>query len=355
MRASRLKAQLEDMKSDYFNLEAEMEAAGSASRRLGELMGILPLGLLVLGPDGSTVSENARLVSPTPEPSINLLTHEAALNAARETCRSGEPVTREIQFHGPPAHQFEITTQALSSGEVACIVEDVSERRRLADMRRDFIVNASHELRTPIGAVALLAETLEREDDPVTIHRLALHITRETERARSLLEDILGLARVESGGPGESGTVDLVWAAGEAIGRLQTLAEQSGVVVDLEVRERVSVAGNSEQLVSALANLVDNAVKYSDPGGHVTVMIGTEGDWATAHVTDKGRGIPRRDIDRIFERFYRADRGRGRETGGTGLGLAIVRHIVENHGGDVSVASQEASGSTFSVRLPRST
>lgn len=355
MRASRLKSELEDMKRDYFNLEAEREAADSASRRLGELIGILPVGLLVVGPDGSTVSENARLLSPTPEPSINILVHEAALNAARETCRSGEQVTREVQFHGPPAHQFQITTRLLSSGEVACIVEDVSEKRRLAAMRRDFIVNASHELRTPIGAVALLAETLEREDDPVTIHRLALHITRETERARSLLEDILGLARIESGGPGESGTVDLAWVAQEAVGRLQTLAEQSGVKVDVEVREHVSVHGNADQLVSALANLVDNAVKYSDPGGMVTVVIDAQGDWATAEVIDKGRGIPRRDLDRIFERFYRADRGRDRRTGGTGLGLAIVRHIVENHGGDVSVESQEATGSTFSVRLPRPT
>lgn len=352
MRASRLKSQLDEMKRDYFTLEAELEAADSSSHRLSEVVGILPIGVLVTREDGSTVVENARLISPTPDPGINLLIQEAALETARECSRTGQPVTREVDLHGPPAHLFELTARRLSSGEIACLVEDVSERRRLADIRRDFIVNASHELRTPIGAIALLAETLEHEEDQVTLRRLAMHITREADRARALLEDVLGLARLEGGDVGDRGLVDLGWVAKEAVGRLTTLAQQSGVTIQLELREPVSIIGSADQLVSALSNLVDNAVKYSTPGGNVRVTIGRDSDGATAEVADNGRGIPSSDLDRIFERFYRADRGRDRRTGGTGLGLAIVRHVVENHGGEVRVESQEGKGSTFRLIFP---
>ncbi|HET7522790.1 MAG TPA: ATP-binding protein [Acidimicrobiales bacterium] len=352
MRSSRLKSQLDEMRRDYFTLEAELEAADSSSHRLSEVIGILPIGVLVVRDDGSTAAENARLVSPTADPGINLLVQEAALEAAKECIRLNEPVSREVDVHGPPAHLFEITARRLTNGEVACLVEDVSERRRLADIRRDFIVNASHELRTPIGAIALLAETLEHEDDQGTLRRLAAHITREAERARSLLEDVLGLARLEGGDAGDRGPVDLAWVAKEAAGRLAALAQQCGVTVEVDLQEPVSITGSADQLVSALSNLVDNAVKYSSPGGHVRVTIGREGGWAKAEVTDDGRGIPSRDLDRIFERFYRADRGRDRRTGGTGLGLAIVRHVVENHGGEVRVESQEGRGSRFCLLFP---
>ena len=352
MRPSRLKSQLDEMRRDYFTLEAELESADSTARRLSEVVGILPVGVLVVDRDGSVVAENARLLSPTPDPGINLLVQRAALEAAQQCSRSGEAVSREVHLHGPPAHLFEITARGLSSGEVTCLVEDVSERRRLADVRRDFIVNASHELRTPIGALALLAETLEREDDPVTLHRLAAHITREAERARALLEDVLGLAKLEAGDGGDRHEVDLAWVAKEAIGRLTALAHQSAVEVDFASHEPVSVVGSADQLVSAVANLVDNAIKYSAPGGRVEVSVGREGDWAQVRVSDNGRGIPSLDLDRIFERFYRADRGRDRRTGGTGLGLAIVRHVVENHGGEVKVESREGEGSVFSLCLP---
>jgi two-component system sensor histidine kinase SenX3 len=352
LRPSRLKSRLDEMRRDYFTLEAELESADSTAHRLSEVVGILPIGVLVFGEREDVVAENARLVSPTPDPGINLLVHEAALEAAKECARVDEPVTREVHLHGPPAHLFEITARRLSNGEVACLVEDVSERRRLADIRRDFIVNASHELRTPIGAIALLAETLEREEDPATLHRLASHITREAERARSLLEDVLGLARLEGGDRGDRGEIDLAWIAKEAIGRLAALAQQSGVAVEFEPHEPASVHGSADQLVSAVANLIDNAVKYSSPGGTVKVAAGREGKWAAVEVADNGKGIPSRDLDRIFERFFRADRGRDRRTGGTGLGLAIVRHVVENHGGEVKVESQEGEGSVFRILLP---
>lgn len=352
MRPSRLKSQLDEMRRDYFTLEAELETVDITARRLSEVVGVLPVGVLVVDEDGAVVTENARLLSPTPDPGINLLVHQASLEAAHQCAGSGDPVSREVHLHGPPAHLFEITARRLGSGEVVCLVEDVSERRRLADVRRDFIVNASHELRTPIGALALLAETLEREDDPVTLHRLAAHITREAERAKSLLEDVLGLAKLEGGEASDRAEVDLAWVAREAIGRLAALAQQTGVTVELVAHEPVSITGNADQLVSAVANLVDNAIKYSAPGGRVEVVVDREGRSGRVLVRDNGRGIPTRDIDRIFERFYRSDRGRDRRTGGTGLGLAIVRHVVENHGGEVKVESQEGEGSVFRLYLP---
>ena len=352
MRGSRLKSQLDEMRRDYFTLEAELETVDSTARRMSEVVGILPVGVLVVDKDGSVVAENARLLSPTPDPGINLLVHQASVEAARQCASAGEAVNREVHLHGPPAHKFEINARLLSSGDVACLVEDVSERQRLADVRRDFIVNASHELRTPIGALALLAETLEREDDPVTLHRLAAHITREAERAKSLLEDVLGLAKLERGEAGDRSEVDLASVAKEAIGRLSALAYQSGVIVEMSAHEPVCVLGSADQLVSAVANLVDNAIKYSAPSGKVEVVVDRDGNSARVQVSDNGRGIPPRDIDRIFERFYRADRGRDRRTGGTGLGLAIVRHVVENHGGEVKVESREGEGSVFRICLP---
>jgi len=352
LRTAKLRSQLDEMRRDYFSLEAELESADSTARRLSELVAILPLGVLVIGPEGSVVLENARLVSPTPDPGINLLVHEAALEAGRACLRLREPVGDELTLHGPPAHLFEITAQPLAGGEVVCLVEDVSERRRLADIRRDFIINASHELRTPIGAIALLAETFEREDDPATLRRLVGHVTREAERARSLLENILNLARLEAGRVSELGEVDLVRVATDAVGRMAALAERAGVDVEIEASAAVSVTGSADQLVSAVANLVDNAIKYSASGNRVTVRVSRNGPRAAVEVSDKGTGIPARDLDRIFERFYRSDRGRDRRTGGTGLGLSIVRHVAENHGGDVTVESREGEGSVFRLLLP---
>lgn len=347
-----LRAQLRDLERRNAVLDDGAARAQARAALLEQAISALPLGVLVVDADGETVVENARLSSPTSAMGLNLLARDGAVSAAAETARTARAVERDLNLHGPPAHDFEISAQPLSGGAVVCVVTDVSERRRLAAMRRDFTINASHELRTPIGAIALLAETLEQEDEPSNVRLLASHLVREAERAQALLEGVLDLARLE-GGDGKGRTeVDLTWIAGQAIETLSPLAKSAGVDLHLSAEGPVSVVAIGDQLLSAVTNLVDNAVKYSPAGGTVTVTVRRDDTSACIEVQDHGIGIPPGHLDRIFERFYRVDRGRDRRTGGTGLGLAIVRHVAENHGGHVRVESHESQGSTFTLVLP---
>jgi two-component system sensor histidine kinase SenX3 len=235
----------------------------------------------------------------------------------------------------------------------------VTEERRVEAMRRDFIANVGHELKTPLGALAVLAETLaDHAGDPEIAARLAARLGGEAQRLSKLLEDILDLSQAEAlGGAGfQPVSIDDLFddVAGAA-------AERSGAFgvelhIDTAPPEAI-VAGDRRQLRSMLLNLVDNAVKYSDaatiePAPRVWVRCRLEGDQVVLEVEDEGIGIPEGHLDRIFERFYRVDRGRSRATGGTGLGLSIVRNVALNHGGRVAVESQVARGSTFRVFLP---
>ena len=228
-----------------------------------------------------------------------------------------------------------------------------AERVRLEAMRTDFVANISHELRTPVGALALLAETLEGERDPDLVDRLAGKMVLEAHRVTRTIQDLLQLSQIELGTITAKDVLNVGGMAGEAVDRLRHLADDRQIRVEVsEMVRRLTMIGDRRQLVSALSNLLDNAIKYSDPGSSVEVVGHHEGGWIELSVTDHGIGIPSRDIDRIFERFYRVDRARSRETGGTGLGLAIVRHVATNHGGTVSVRSHEGAGSTFTIRIP---
>ncbi|MEJ7582659.1 MAG: ATP-binding protein, partial [Acidimicrobiales bacterium] len=231
--------------------------------------------------------------------------------------------------------------------------EDVSERRRLEAVRRDFVANISHELKTPVGAIGLLAETLLAEDELEVTHRLAERVVTEAFRVGRTIDDLLALSRIEAGEAPVRESVQVAMAMAEAADRIRPGAEQQHIVIRIdEPSRRLSVIGDRRQLVSALYNLLDNAVKYSEAGSEVHLRARTDGRWVELAVEDHGLGIPPRDLERVFERFYRVDRARSRDTGGTGLGLAIVRHVVANHEGDVSVESHEGVGSTFTLRLP---
>jgi two-component system sensor histidine kinase SenX3 len=238
-----------------------------------------------------------------------------------------------------------------SAGTIA-VVEDVTERRQVDAVRRDFVANVSHELRTPVGALGVLAETLADERDPETIARLCRRISAESERAARLIEDLLDLSRIEAGGAAERREVLLADVVSASVERVMPAAERSGVRVTTDVDDAVRLPADEWQLISALANLLDNAIKYSEAGSTVALRASVEDGTVVIDVRDEGVGIPTRDLERIFERFFRVDRARSRETGGTGLGLAIVRHVVVNHGGDVTVQSREGEGSTFTLRLP---
>jgi two-component system sensor histidine kinase SenX3 len=246
-------------------------------------------------------------------------------------------------------------------GHVAVLVEDVTESRRLEAVRRDFVANVSHELKTPVGALTLLAEAVaDAADDAAEVRRFAERIQREGTRLGRLVTELIELSRLQGADPlpaAKMVSVDRVVT--EAVDRTRLAAENAGITVVFGGERGLAVRGDEGQLVTALVNLVDNAVAYSAPGSRVAVGMRlrtrlAEPDTGSVEisVSDQGIGIAESDLERVFERFYRADPARSRATGGTGLGLAIVKHIASNHGGGVSVWSVEGSGSTFTLRLP---
>jgi two-component system sensor histidine kinase SenX3 len=269
----------------------------------------------------------------------------------------GASEERTLELYGPPRRTLNVRTQSIDNGQralgVIAVIEDVSERRRLEEVRRDFVANVSHELKTPMGALGLLAETLLAETEPAVSQRLAQRIHTEAFRISRIIDDLLDLTRIESeeSPPREPVLVNLVMA--EAAERVRAAADQRNVDLTLdEPSPPVAVLGDRRQLTSAVYNLLENAVKFSYEGGVVECRGWTEGDDVLISVSDKGIGIPARDLERVFERFYRVDHGRSRSTGGTGLGLAIVRHVAQNHHGTVQVDSREGEGATFTLRLP---
>jgi two-component system sensor histidine kinase SenX3 len=245
-----------------------------------------------------------------------------------------------------------------SGGQVTGVtveMVDVTERERVEAMRRDFVSNVSHELKTPLGALSVLAEVLADADDAVTRKRLAGRVQDEAARMSDLVRDLLDLSRVESEEP-DLAPVEVGWVVDEAVRRAGVLADASGVAVRADLPAGpLEMVADRVQLVTAVANLIDNAVTHSIPGvgaSDVVVRAARAGDDITIAVEDHGVGIPPDEQDRIFERFYRVDRGRARERGGTGLGLAIVRHVALSHGGTVEVESTPGAGATFTLRIP---
>jgi two-component system sensor histidine kinase SenX3 len=239
-------------------------------------------------------------------------------------------------------------------GHVAIEASDVTEAHRVARVRRDFVANVSHELKTPVGALALLAETLlEASDDPEASRRFAERIHHESQRLGRLVKELLELSRLQGAEPLPAPlpvAVDRI--INEVVDRTRTAATQKNIDLNFAGERGLVVYGNEGQLVTAVANLVENAIAYSPEETKVTIDTRVNGDMVDISVIDQGIGIAAKDLDRIFERFYRADLARSRETGGTGLGLAIVKHIAVNHAGRVDVESTYGEGSTFTLRLP---
>jgi len=266
--------------------------------------------------------------------------------------QSGEPAASIVDLQGPPKTTFSIEAMPVPDGGAVATIDDISERVRIDSMRTDFVANISHELRTPVGAIAVLAEMLADEPDEAVVSTLSTRMVEESHRAARTIDDLLELSRIESSHRLDD-AVDLAEVVAEAVTRGRMAADGRQVEVEsIKTQETVRIRADRPQLSSAIGNLVENAVKYSDNGATVQVRVRLNERWVEVMVVDHGVGIPAADIDRVFERFYRVDKARARETGGTGLGLAIVRHVANNHGGVVSVESQEGEGSTFAFRLP---
>jgi len=287
------------------------------------------------------------------------LTRQPELAAAIETALAGETTPpRQFEVLGPERRSVALAADALHSAAGGAIVtaRDTTERTRVSAMRRDFVANVSHELKTPLSAIRGFAETLHDGalDEPDVARRFTERILDQCRRLQELLDDLLTLSRLESvEAPFERRPVDLAACAERAAEALARAAEERGVRLTVEPAEgTVEVAGDPPSLERLLVNLVDNAVKYNREGGAVTVRLDRRGSEAVVEVADTGIGIAEELQERVFERFYRVDKGRAREEGGTGLGLAIVKHVAQRHGGTVELESEPGRGSTFRVRLP---
>lgn len=270
----------------------------------------------------------------------------------------GERVRYIVDGWLPEAQAAERAQARLDDGELKphrglAVIDSIAEERRIDAIRRDFVANVSHELKTPVGAMSLLAETLVGETEPADRDRLSDMLQREAKRVEDIIDDLLELTRLEEG-ESETEKIKVSKIVAKSVDKVRTFAD--GMHVQLVVtgdsgEEKVKV--DRRAVVRALTNLIDNAVRYSEADQQVTVAVEVLEHVVAISIKDDGVGIPRAELERVFERFYRVDRARSRETGGTGLGLAIVRHVAENHGGRVLVESKPGDGSTFTIELPR--
>ena len=263
-----------------------------------------------------------------------------------------EPGEHEHTIHHPRRREMRSTSVRLEDGRTLVVIQDETERKRVESIRRDFVANASHELKTPVAGIMVTAETVERaiDDDVVHARRFAANLVREARRLSALVQDLLDLARLERG-QGEQAGVNLARVVEGEVAALSDRIQQKGLALHLETDESIEVLGVQEDLALMVRNLLENALVYTAEGS-ITVSMSDTGEAFELRVSDTGAGIPTADLERIFERFYRVDKARSRDTGGTGLGLAIVRHVAESHGGVVDVTSELGTGSTFTVRLP---
>lgn len=261
----------------------------------------------------------------------------------------------ELDLFGPPRQVMVVRAKRLDHGGAYALIEDVTERRRIDSVRTDFVANISHELKTPVGALAVLAETLVDEEDRDTVRRISERLLEEAHRAALTIDDLLELSRIELDGGQHTELITVTELVEAALERAASLSEPAGIAVEVHVDVDRPLRANRRQLESALGNLVENAVKYSEAETTVTVECRVDGDVIEFVVSDQGVGIPPHDLDRVFERFYRVDKARSRGTGGSGLGLAIVRHVATNHQGQVFVSSEEGEGSRFTLRIPHHT
>lgn len=286
------------------------------------------------------------------------LVHPRLVELVDRVRRTGEPVTEECELargpFGDANIHLSVRVARLGARYILLLAEDRTESFRLENVRRDFVANISHELKTPIGAVGLLAEALDSaSDDPDQVRRFAHRLTEESQRLARITQDIIELSRLQAADAlTDAEVVSVTQAISSAVDQNRVAAEARGIELAMRGDKKAEVFGDETLLVVAVHNLISNAIQYSPSGSRVGIGVRTIDGVVEIAVTDQGEGIPEEDLDRVFERFFRVDQARSRHTGGTGLGLAIVKHAVQNHGGDIRVWSQPGRGSTFTIRLP---
>jgi two-component system phosphate regulon sensor histidine kinase PhoR len=343
-------------------VEEQIAAVGAERDHLRAILASMSEGVLVIGADGRALLANpalSRLLGSTGDVAgrfpVELSRQPALARLVETTLRSGQVMSGEMTVSAPERRTLALTTAPLPDrGGAVVVARDITAVLRLAEMRRDFVANVSHELKSPLAAIRGYAETLADGAlaDPPAARRFTGRILRQCGRLQSLLEDLLTLSRLESAEPAlERQPVELSGLARRSADLLAAAATERGVALEVE-GDPVAVSGDPDALERLLLNLLDNAVKYNRPGGAVRVRTGRSDGEALLEVHDTGIGIPADSLPRVFERFYRVDKGRSREEGGTGLGLAIVKHVAQQHGGRLEVESTLGQGSVFRLLLP---
>ena len=320
--------------------------------RFMDALDLLPIGIVIVDLKLNRRVRNNAAAAMTGVRYVDILVDQA-VDAMIDEIKIAKSGNRILEAVAGTTRYFKISGQAMDDQRGIVTVEDITEKSRINTVQTDFVANLSHELKTPIGAVAALADSLSGETETEVVWRLAERIVTESHRMSRIVDDLLDLSRVEFGGTEVWTDIDLATVLVEVVSTNQHAAKRQGLGLSLTGSAELLVRGDRSQLVSVFSNLVDNAIKYSEIGGVVNVSSTIKGDEIMVSVTDHGIGIAERDQKRIFERFYRVDKARSRATGGTGLGLSIVRHIVLEHGGAIDIRSEEGVGSTFTVRLPR--
>ncbi|MGB0728860.1 MAG: sensor histidine kinase [Ilumatobacteraceae bacterium] len=329
---------------------AQVNEPPEAAKSEVDVVDILPIPLAIVDLDMRKTTKNRALVGLASGSTALLL--DDAVDGALQKALNGVEVSETLTFGGPPPLICELHAGKLNGSGAYAVLIDVTEKSRADSMRTDFIANISHELKTPVGAVAVLAEALMGETDPATIERLTGRMLTESERAAKTIDDLLELSQTEQSISENTEDINVEELLLAVKARYDEASRQRRIKIVVEASPSAHVTGDRQQIASALGNLVDNAVKYSLDEGVVILRSVAGAEDTTIEVCDSGVGIPSSDLDRIFERFYRVDKARSRGTGGTGLGLAIVRHVVTNHGGTVQVTSTEGEGSCFRLLFP---
>jgi two-component system sensor histidine kinase SenX3 len=342
---------------------SERSAAEPASvdpplpRGVGDVLSVLRSIAVVVDESDAVVNTSASAVSYGLVRHGELVHHELR-HLARQVRRDGMIREAELDLARSPNAQASVVMRVrvapIAVSHVLILAEDHTHARRVEEIRRDFVANVSHELKTPVGGISLLAEAvLGAKDDPEAVERFAQRILVESTRLTRLVQEIVDLSRLQVADTlHEPELVDVGTVVTEAVDRVRVAAEAHDIDLTLVSESGLRVFGDAELLTTAVGNLVTNAVNYSEAGTRVGIGARRVDDTVEVTVTDQGQGIPAAEQERIFERFYRVDAARSRATGGTGLGLAIVKHIATNHGGRVDVTSTVGRGSTFTLRLP---
>jgi len=333
-------------------------ASSSVPDGVDQVIDALESAAIVLDPSNNVVTASPGAYA------LGLVWHrtlvQVSLVGLVDTVRkNGEPLTQELEISrgplGDASLHLVVRVARLGSRFMLLIADDRTESHRLDAVRRDFVANISHELKTPIGAVGLLAEALAHaSDDPAQVRAFAERLTMEADRLASMTQEIIELSRLQAIDvldSAESVNIDDVVQA--AIDKNRVAADSLTITLVSGGERGLRVWGDESMLVTAVHNLIANAIQYSVPPSRVGIGISGTDDTVEIAVTDQGIGIPDDELDRVFERFFRVDQARSRTTGGTGLGLSIVKHVVQNHGGEIRVWSQPGRGSTFTIRLPR--